>query len=325
MRSFFDLSHVFVIFHPGSGGNFVSGLINKFVTDDLTALGISRNGTSHTIDNLFMSFGRTPDDQIFYPSSQAREEYYLKKINECYVNITVPQVSWTHDYSNINFYKKHFKNSKLVCITANTPNEKLACTFMNVTKMMLDNPDNWPVSTEVRKFRTLRLERACKIILTEILKPEYVSAIDKIYELRFTEEYKSLFTLVYMRLVLLNLGLVNYVLGTNADRDVFDYVICPSSDIKSKYYTIGPKISEYTDQANYLLPYESIINSDSNAFEKMVSYLLGRELTVDEATFVKKSVKTYTNAQNQQLLSDPIGYYQSVKRDCSMFIKPVVF
>jgi hypothetical protein len=322
MRSFFDLKHIFVVFHPGSAGNFLSGLLNKVVQNDIsTTPQISKNGSSHTVDNLYMSFGRTPDDQIFYNTREDKEQYYLSQIKKYYIDVNTPQISWTHDFSNIEFYKKHFKNSKIVCITTDTIPEKLSCIFMNITKTMLDDPDNWPISADVKKFRTLRLDRACRIILREVLKPQYISQIDEIYHLRYTERYKSLFEFIYMRLLLTNVGILSNVEDSKRlEHDVFNYVICPSSNIRSIYYTIGSHISIYTCLANYCLPYSSLCCLDYKSVEDMISVVLDRKITVNESTFIHTALDKYVSSQNKQLLTDPVFYYNYIKQQCSDFI-----
>jgi hypothetical protein len=319
---FFDSPHLFVVFHPGSSGNFLVGLLDKMIQGDMSDVPlISKNGSSHTVNNFYMSFGRTADEQLFYKTREDKEHFYLTQINDHYSNVDRSLVSWSHDFSNIEFYKKYFKNSKIICITTDTIQEILSCTFMNVTKMMLDNPANWPVSDNVRQFRTQRLERACKIILYEILKPQHYSQINEIYQLRYSTHYKPLIEFVYMRLLLYNFGILNTVENNNQkEHNVFNYVICPSSDIQSKSYTIGEHIRTYTQLANYCLPYNSIIGLNYQLVIEMISTIIDRKVTDKESKFIHIALDNYVSAQNNQLITDPIFYYNRIKQQISEFI-----
>ena len=43
----FDLEHIFIVFAPGAGGNFISGLLVNLITNKLSQLDISSTGSAH--------------------------------------------------------------------------------------------------------------------------------------------------------------------------------------------------------------------------------------------------------------------------------------
>ena len=53
MNPFFKLPHIFVVFAPGAGGNFLVGLINKLLNKNLSdPIKIAQTGSSHTVIDL---------------------------------------------------------------------------------------------------------------------------------------------------------------------------------------------------------------------------------------------------------------------------------
>ena len=98
----FDLDHVFVAFAPGSGGNFVTALMQKLVNEDLVSLPINEYGSFHILTNGkregndSIAFGSSGLENEKFSSIEQKEIYYINKIKKEYLN---PRkiVTWTHD------------------------------------------------------------------------------------------------------------------------------------------------------------------------------------------------------------------------------------
>ena len=136
----FDLEHIFIVFAPGAGGNFISGLLVNLITNKLSQLDISSTGSAHismakkAAKQDYISFGTFKPERKDFESDAKRLEYYISNIQD----IDTPQVTWTHDYDNIKDYSDLFPNAKILIITADSEEEKLAVTFMFCVKNMLD-------------------------------------------------------------------------------------------------------------------------------------------------------------------------------------------
>ena len=103
--------HIFVVFSPGAGGNFVSGLLNSIITREFETIEVAPNGSSHTVmynkqpvgDSL--SFGTHVEEHSVFTSEEEIESHYLNSIKSEYTNVLSPIVTWTHNYSNIRLNK----------------------------------------------------------------------------------------------------------------------------------------------------------------------------------------------------------------------------
>jgi hypothetical protein len=327
VNSVFDLPHIFVVFAPGSGGNFIAGLLNNITNGNLKSLEIAANGSSHTViynkqtvgDSI--SFGTHIEELSLFGSTEDKEQYYLDRIRDEYVNITGPLVTWTHIYSNIALYKKHFKNSKIIVIQTDTIEEKLTCIFMHVTKVLIDNNVKIPISTTAWKMLVERLEKGCKLELSQILRP---SEIDTIVSNRFDPEYKDIADFTVMRIMLRYFGMLGTVDNINyIEHNIFDYMVYPRTPpnvLYNIFYTIGHEVSEYTKDADVILPYSYLVDNNINVLIKQITLLLSRELTNTETDFVVSSFNKYRAAQDHNILTNPVEFYRQKKIKAEDFI-----
>jgi hypothetical protein len=320
--SFFDLPHVFIVFHPGSGGNFVSGIFDKIIHNDSSSLPISYNGSSHTVSTPYMSFGLTPDEQVLFDNRESREQYYLKQIKREYKDTNSTLVVWSHDFSNIEFYKKYFKNCKIVCITATSKEEMISSVFMNINKMMLADPSEWPVHPEIKKFRSNRLEKWTKFTLSKMIKSEYTDSIDMMYAIRNNSQYNAVVKLATMHLLLTQLGLIHHIRpNQEIGHEMFNHVFYPNTNPSlNTQYIIGPHVNNYISLADVSLPYNYLATHNVDLLVSTVSTVLERELSQNDMEFIHSSFAKYISSQNSLVLSDPIQYYNTVKEECSNFI-----
>lgn len=313
---FFKLPHVFVVFPPGAGGNFLSSIIQQLVSGNTSdAININADGTAHNVDNFYMTFGRTTDEQTTYFSLEERENYFLNKIKQRYDKVITPQTVWTHDFTNIPLYKKHFINCKVICITAETVPEKLSCIMLNVTKMMLNDPAAWPVSESVKNSRIARLHKAFNSLAKKWLKDQ--CDIDEIYQGRYSS-HRRLVEYIYTRMLLEQFG-IN--LKNQDTPDSYNNCRYPSDGSGKSQYAIGEHISVYTNIADHCISYGHLIDHSSNKIIELMQKLFNRSISNQEETFILTSVSKYLAKQNKNILNDPINYYVLLKKDCSSFLK----
>lgn len=322
MNDVFDLPHVFVVFHQGAGGNFLAGLINKILNDDNTIPSIASDGSSHTVVPSCMSFGLTTDEQMFYASREERENFYLERIKKEFAEVKKPVVSWSHDFSNIEFYKKYFKNSKVVCITTESVDEILTCTFMNIHKMLLHVPYNWPTSKAVQEFRANRLDVSTVALLKEIVKPEYMQFASTMYRYRNFQPYKTIINYTMIRLLLTSYGLFNYLDGSSYSYEncTFNHITYPQKS-SVRHYSVAEHISSFTDNADIVMPYDMLRFGDSDSIVKIVSSLLSKSLEQSEIGLIHTSISQYTKSQNLSMLRNPKQYYIDIKKYCTPYMK----
>jgi hypothetical protein len=320
MHDVFSLPHIFIVFHQGSGGNFLAGLVNKIINGDNTVPSIASDGSSHTVIPSCISFGLTPDEQIFYTSREEREKIYLERIKKEVLGTQIPIISWSHDFSNIEFYKKYFKNSKVLCITTESVDEILTCTFMNIYKMLLAVPYNWPISKDVREFRINRLDVSTVALLKELMKPEYEQFASTAYKYRNMEPYKTITNFTMMRLLLTSYGIKITESTVSHENCTFNYITYPQQN-NTRHYVVDEHISSFTSMADVIVPYDVLRFGDSNSLVNAISALLPKALTSSEIDLIHSAINQYTRSQNLLMLRNPKQYYLDTKKYCAPLMK----
>jgi hypothetical protein len=299
--SFFDLHHIFVAFPAGAGGNFVSGLIAKLNSKDLTSLDITSFGSSHTVSTHkrrggdSISFGSKPEESLKFNSIEEKETFYLTKIKEEYKTLE-EVVTWTHDFNNLPLYKKHFKNSKTLSISCSSTEEQLISILMHVNKVFLvDEAHNTiPLDLWLRLKSGLKL--SVKIKLEKILNKKI--DIDKIFNLRFTVYNDLIF---YLSVV----ELLKYAKLYN----VLDLI----NEEYEKDESINNLKEIVLNFSDAILPYRYLKNKNFNLLKSSISTVLSKELSIQEVDFLKNSFDDYLAKQDWQLLNDPLNYFNNRK------------
>ena len=315
MTDIFDLPHKFVVFPPGAGGNFISGLLNNIFNNNLKDLDISPNGSSHTLvynkqtvgDSI--SFGTHVNDNDLFQSSADKENYYLDRIKNEYADVTNPLVTWTHNYSNIALYKKYFKNSKVLVIHPDTIEEKLTCVFMHVTKVLLDKDAKVLITGTAWEKLIERLKRHCKLELSQLLPSQN---IDYIIDDRFNPKYKNIMDYVVSRIMLKYFGMIGAVEGKHIEHNMFDYMLYPSKT-PNVLYTVGERLIDCIKDADVVLPYNYLTKNNVKLLIEKLELLLDRQLSLDEIEYVTRSLSKYLQAQNTLILLEPVQFYNSLK------------
>ena len=324
MSPVFDLPHIFIVFQPGAGGNFVAGIISKLFNSDSSELHIANNGSSHTtIDRKiagtdYLSFGTLFDDQLRFPSQEKRLAYYLKNIEK--LEITTPQVIWSHDFTNIPLYQKFFPNSKTLVITQNSNLEKLVAIFMNVTKNLVDPTHTPPFPPEqwihVNKHLDYILETGlstvgdrCKYIVKN----------------KFDISYQNIVKFVHIKQMLKVYGVLHLVDNTFSEtKDLTNVVSFWTPGDSTTLEHTGINYDSYINKNCKQLPYSYLIEGRCDLLIDAIEYLV-TDLNANKCAFIKMQFTKYRDAQDQLMLTNPYEYYSDLEklsdRDLRAFLK----
>jgi hypothetical protein len=324
MSAFFEIPHIFVVFPAGCGGNFITGLLHKLVNRQLNPVVISPIGSSHTLVNKkelgtdFLSFTTKSQQHSLFNSDDERISYYIENIKKNYIDITVPEVVWTHDFTNIPVYRKYFKNARILVITAFSDKERLTSIIMHIIKTVLDKDARIPLRKDEWENTIIQWTIHCRPILEKLVPGNQV---DIILADRFNLAYKELLTFATAKLFSLYFqcpGLVDSTLGERVG--VFDNVLYQSVDPRIPY-RVGPKVEEFIDSVCEILPYNYLANNEVNLLIEKMSLILSRELTSEERIFIAAEFTKYRSAQDQKLLVDPVQYFNDLELKLN-YLKP---
>jgi hypothetical protein len=316
VNSIFNLPHIFIVFNPGSGGNFLAGIFNRLLNSNLQSINIAKDGSSHTLVNNkingtdFLSFGTLIEEHEPFKSENDREQFYLANIEKHYVNVTDPQVVWTHDFTNIPLYRKHFKNAKIFVVTNDTDQEQMTTIIMNISKTLLGNDAAIPLSTDVWEFALERWRAGC---MPELCKLVSVDRAKEILADRLNPANKEILEHVSIRIFLWYYKMLELIEpGIKVEQRVFNNVLYPTRN-SPILYKVGNTLESYIVDKCIVLPYNYLLNNDSDLLIAKITELFDRTISEEEQNFIKNSFIKYRSAQNQILLTDPVKYYNDLK------------
>lgn len=323
LPDFFNLPHIFVVFSPGTGGNFLSGLCHRIINNDFRNLEIQSVGSSHNIIPDCLNFGTISQETVFFGSKENQEKYYLEKIIAKYSNVTCPMVTWTHDFSNIQLYRKYFKNAKIISITCNNDEEKLSGLLLNITKMLFRNSQEWPLGQGLAKFLSSNLEFGSKLELKSILKSQYIDQIDLMYDQRFNDHYKNIVNFSIIRANLRYFGFLNRVDRVfYKELPVLDYVFYQNKNEKSNImYCIENTLTHYHQLCDHNLSFSYLTDGNSLLLESLLEFINEKTLDFNQKNFINQSFEKYLSVQNHTILHDPKAFYANFKASVQDFIK----
>lgn len=302
--SIFDLEHIFIVFHPGAGGNFIASLLEKIVRGDSSAINIGLTGAAHTTNDRkiagidYLSFGTEVHEQSSFTNENDRINFYIDKIKSEYNDVTTPQIVWSHDFTNITLYKKYFPNSKILVITQDSYKEKIAVVLFNVIKNILDVNTLNPL-TPKRMAEVLSLWNfVVKLELIKLVGETKAREIDKD---NILYKYAS-FSKMMQYYMLDNIDVVNRVLypATN--------MVMPGK----LPYTIGKAYSDYTDGC-IKIPFSYLMDNDVELLIETLSQVVKLDDEVKQV--ITSNFTKYRTAQIQEILNDPIAYYATIKEE----------
>ena len=308
----FELEHVFVVFQPGAAGNFIVSLLEKILKRDTNAINIGAYGTAHTLINRkiegtdYLSFGTEVVEHEEFDTEEERIEFYLSNIKTEYVHVVSPQIVWTHDFTNIPIYKRYFPNAKILAITQESDSEKIAVVLLHVIKNILDlnavNPLTEKRMIEVRKIWDLGM----KMKLGEMLGEAKARTLDKDSNLVRYVSFSRM--MAYYKLSKL-------VEENKKQSDLVNTVLYPAKGVLMLGripYTIGKEYSEYTSDCTKL-PFKYLMDNDTDLLIDSLSQLI--ELDDERIQIILSNYDTYRSVQNQEILEDPLKYYNRIKEE----------
>lgn len=296
--SVFDLEHIFIVFAPGAGGNFISGLLDNLLSNQLSQLAISNTGSSHTTmakkaaKQDYISFGTFRSERTDFESDIKRLEFYTSNIQD----IETPVVSWTHDYDNISDYTDIFPNAKILVITADSEEEQLAVTFMYCVKNMMDehvatpHPEkraqiwrywNWLLRTELSKL--IPEHKISQAMLdTDIVKYLHIDRMMKLFRL-------------------------------------MDYRDLPAP-VDDGPLNMNPyDMDKHLNSKCTILPYKYLIENDVELFVEKIGQLL--PLNDERRSYTIEMLEYYRNKQNLLMLEQPYTFLEELKMTFNEKIK----
>ena len=311
MLSVFDQRHIFVVFNPGSGGNFLAGVINNILNSNLISLDISATGSSHTVlrdkstGTDYLSFGTLMEEHGYFKSAEERESFYVENIKKTYTSEnSKPEVIWSHDFTNIPLYRKYFKNARILVINNTTHDEQLASLFMLAKKTILDKNCLLPMSRDTWEIVIKRWSTNCVKQLSQFMNNDDAK---KMIDDRFNDEYKDALYYATVRMILFSYGMLHLVEDVPEQKNIYEYVIYPVTQ------TLGKRLDYYVDNECTVLPYSYLATGDYELLAEKISAVLERSLNNDELSYIRSSFDRYRLSQDQLLLSNPKSYYKNIR------------
>lgn len=298
----FNLNHVFVTFAPGSGGNFITALMQRIKEGNLLDLPINQHGSFHILDNGkregndSIAFGSNPEENESFSSIEEREAFYINQIKKEYLN---PReiVTWSHDYTNLPLYKKHFPKCKTMAITVYTPEEKLMSMIMQVNKVILTSEKDIAISLNLWNILKNRLKEIINTKLKEATQQD--EDFSFVFDKRFNPEYSDI-VFYYSTVTLLQYAFLN---------DALSLIEEPKSKVQNNI----PYKNIIDKNADGILPFSHLPNNDIEAFVKSYSDTLCRLLSNEEILYLENAFVYYYNMQDKFLMKNPVEYFHQRK------------
>lgn len=310
--SFFDLEHIFVIFPPGASGNFVSNLIRNLITNSLTIQQLSASGNAHHDASTSNPLGCNvlylyPNHQLV--TDEEKINFYKEDIERRFSKETLPKVSWTHDFSNISFYKKLFPNSKFLVITTETPREKLTAMILQELKNTLDT--HGFVFVDDSDFRGPLINKTAKLLqeLSGITDIEFLIKV-----LEDGRSSKNFYLFAYLTLY----RMIMYYDLYNSGYELLDHCVNPAATITGDWShqitrVVGPRYQDCITDECIKINFSDIIDNQPGRLINKLEQLLNISLAQDQQEYVSNSLTQYLGKQNQETLNDPKKYIGTIK------------
>jgi hypothetical protein len=314
--------HIFVVFQQGAGGNFLCALLRNLLSKDVSPFVITNRGSAHPQIDLkvlgkdYLAFGTLPDDQLQFNSIKERETFYLDNIKKEYSDKTSPQVVWTHDYSNIPLYQKHFPNSKILVITQDSIKEKVSLTVMNVLKTLLGPGSKGPFPPEQWDNIKKRWQYLIRKKLQEFVKIDIDNEDFELIKEKYYDIYK--YAAIITRLTYFQLE--QFITDVNSSKH--DVVNNSLFNLKTDYwfanlnlplYTVGENHKSFINDKCVQLPFDYVLSGNIDLLIESLEKILGK-LNQSELSYTKSCFDTYISKQEKLLLYDPILYIKNLEQ-----------
>lgn len=309
----FNLPHVFVVFHPGASGNFISNLVRNIVDNNLTSLPLLPSGSCHYIAEDVKYKAEYFSCGMFFAqhllaikpySFDKRVEFYRNKMSSYDRPINSPVVTWTHDFTNIPVYRKLFPNSKILVITQDSLREKLITIIMRQLKTILSDSPTHFLSSTIKDWYTELWKKECTEVLESLLGTNNSSMIAEMLNDRFNIKYKNMLLYASIQRTLTEYNLLEF---NDNVKDTVNWV----SYHKSNQRVIVKPYHDYIDDECILLPLRHIADNNFIEINKSLAMLLDT-LTPNHIEYVKYSLNQYTEVQPAGVNIDPEQFIKTL-------------
>lgn len=316
-RDFYNLAHIFIVFRPGSAGNFISNIINNLKDKTLKKIITSLTGHAHYnsiaerkklgIDYLAMGMGIDGVDKKFFTEDD-KIEYFKSKIDVANYEHKI-HVTWTHDFANIPLYKKTFPNSRILVVTDDTVYERLVALAMAINKNYFSKDGQLPVPFK----DLLKPEISKKALIAKTFSKIYPG---KSYSSGYEDVDRYVMYHAHLKChkleetLNLDLGTIIPHLDSNSDSDLSYFE-------RRSQHSIGYKFST---EANYFLKLSDILFKNYQPIVDVIEKLLDQKLTDDDVVYLKESIDEYVLSQDIELLQNPIGYLTEAKKKADTIV-----
>jgi len=316
MTSFYDQEHLFVVFRPGSSGNFVSNLLDNIINDNLTNIQVSESGHAHHnsiterkragTDFLSFGVGILGMDRRFF-SIDEKITYYKKGIEQSnYENKMY--VTWSHNFENIPIYKSIFPRCKILVITDDSLLERLVSLIMNINKNFFSDDQKLPFANK-------------DLFKQEIFRRKLIKEVIDNHNAISQEHLRQIGAALAYQFHISAQRLDKYL---SADLEAPVPYLDDGTDPTLTYlekriqYSAGRINISNADSSLRLL---DIIKGSSETIKTAFEKLLGRHLTEAELSYIADSINMYVARQNQEIISDPVQYLNVIKERSAILIK----
>ena len=335
MITFFELPHIFVVFPPGTGGNFIAGILTRALHKDFIDLALSSTGNAHANSASKLDFSDVISCGLRYDvpkfnSSKEKLDYYKTEIEKKHSNDTDVKVAWSHDFSNISLYKTLFPNCKILVVTHDSDREKLAALIQQELKNRLD-PNGFVFLENDSYIEHWRSALIRSLSIT--LGPNMSNVVSDIANNYMDIKHRPLVTFMAINIMIRFYGQEHLVDARK--QMMFDYLnYChkprfvdnPTRIAKDTDYTlfsVGPAYKDCITDDCVVMPYDVIMNKDSSVFLNVVETMIG-VLDSEQIEFVRTNLDNYHAKQSPGLMDDPIKYYFSLAKVAQDQIKCLI-
>jgi hypothetical protein len=310
--NFYNQPHIFVIFRPGAGGNFISGLLDNLLRQNFNTLKISDSGRAHynniverkKVGKDYLSFGsglHFADPEFF--TLEEKIQFYKNGIdNSDYLN--QPYVTWTHAFENIPIYRSLFPNGQILSINEDTLKERLTALIMHVNKNHFSNDNQYPFPAEYQHKPELFKELITKDVFSrsypgKIYQPGHLD-LDKLMIYRHFLKYHKLEKYL------------DYDLAAK-----IPYEDNGSGAFKKAHFSVN---RHYVSLCSTEINFGDILTRSTDKIVREFETILKRQLSSQELQYMAHSLNEYIKSQNSDIISDPKKYLDDIKEKADMIV-----
>ena len=310
--NFYNQPHIFVIFRPGAGGNFISGLLDNLVQQNFNTLQISNSGHAHYTD--IVERKRVGEDYLSFGSGlhfaepefltlEEKIQFYKNGIdNSDYLN--QPYVTWTHSFENIPIYRSLFPNGQILSINEDTLKERLVGLIMHVNKNHFSNDNQFPFPAGYQN----KTNHFKELIIKGVFSKSYPG---KIYQAGHLD--------------LDSLLIYKYFLKFHKLKKYLDYDLSAkipydddgSGESKTAQFSVN---RHYVSLCSTEINFGDILTRSTDKIVREFETILKRPLSDHELQYALISLDGYVKSQNSDIITDPKKYLDDIKEKADTIV-----